>query len=135
MGNEPTRGSPMVIVSRLSDRQVETPTCPSSPHTSISRSAHYQDICSLLEIYNAGQRCPRILRKRNIPCRCPFNQGLHTLETLRVLIPPLDGVLGMFAKGKYEASVRIYSHDKRELGCLHMTFRLKRRRKSNWLIK
>ncbi|ELT90215.1 hypothetical protein CAPTEDRAFT_219327 [Capitella teleta] len=92
-------------------------------------TCHYSDVCSLLDAYfGHRRRCPRWLRRHQLPCRCPIQPDVYSLKRFSVQIPKLSGMMEVLARGEYQIIIRVVNEDnKNELACFQSTFEIKKR--------
>ncbi|KAK2153691.1 hypothetical protein LSH36_289g03041, partial [Paralvinella palmiformis] len=90
---------------------------------------HYKELCELLLAYYGG-KCPRKIRRQNVPCSCPFNDGQYGLRNLRFDLPSFDGVWSLIANGQYDIMIRLYNDTNNdELSCIKFNFHMTNRRR------
>merc|ERR1719394_550105 len=76
-------------------------------------SCTYNDVCEKLKVVTA---CPAILKKHNIPCKCPFPKGSYNLPTTAFTIKA-DPV----PSGEYRAQVNLYTgSDNKPVYCINL---------------
>ena len=106
------------------DLQKETPFPMHVPCLDGVGSCEY-DLCDIL-----AQQPPSICNALpdTQPCSCPLLQGEMVLENMEVVVDDMGAVLGAVMEGGYSAEAKFYgkSNPDKILGCVNMTFELKR---------
>ncbi|KAL4235451.1 hypothetical protein ACF0H5_007087 [Mactra antiquata] len=74
---------------------------------------HVKDVCSLIK----GKKCPPILEKLGLPCKCPLDKGIYRIPKYTDRIPDF----GYTINGVFNVTMTI-TEGKTQIGCLTFKF-------------
>ncbi|XP_063784398.1 ganglioside GM2 activator isoform X2 [Pseudophryne corroboree] len=86
-------------------------------------SCTYENFCDILDqLIQPGQDCPEPLHSYELPCHCPFKEGIYYLPVSSFEVPSM-AIPSWFSSGDYRVTV-VLSHGDQEIGCAKITFSL-----------